>query len=197
MNTKLVELFVLKNAAISSELAGTLDRLSISTRKSEVEEATDRLVDEYIGQIDYTIRANAERMAEYYKIFYMLENDIRSLVESSLEDSKGTNWWDNCVPQEVRENVKKNRDRESNEGLPPRSSKMIDYTTFGELGEIVKSNWDVFAGIFSGTDRNRVLRVINRLNLARGPIAHCGLLMEDEVVRLKLTVRDWYKLMGG
>ncbi len=72
---------------------------------------------------------------------------------------------------------------------------MIDYTTFGEIGEIVKDNWDVFAGIFSGSDKNRVLRVINRLNLARGPIAHCGLLSEDEVVRLKLTVRDWYKLM--
>ena len=101
----------------------------------------------------------------------------------------------NAVPQEVRENVKKNRDREANEGLAPRSSKMIDYTTFGEIGEIVKDNWDVFAGIFSGSDKNRVLRVINRLNLARGPIAHCGLLSEDEVVRLKLTVRDWYKLM--
>jgi hypothetical protein len=190
-----VELFILKNAAIGTELDEVLAQLNISTKKSDVELATDRLVDDYIRQIDHTIRKNAERMSEFYKIFYILESDIRELVESTLEDDKGQAWWEATVPQEVRENVKKNRDRESNEGLPPRSTKMIDYTTFGELGEIIRSNWDVFGGIFSGSDRNRVLRVINRLNLARGPIAHCGILTEEEVVRLKLTVRDWYKLM--
>jgi hypothetical protein len=195
MTSNLIELFVLKNAAISTEMEDVLGKLNIATKKSEVEIATDRLVDDYIRQIDYTIRNNAERMSEFYKIFYMLENDIRALVESTLEDEKDQGWWDATVPQEVRDNVKKNRDREANEGLPPRSAKMIDYKTFGELGEIIKNNWDVFGGIFSGSDRNRVLRVINRLNLARGPIAHCGVLTEDEVVRLKLTVRDWYKLM--
>jgi hypothetical protein len=118
------------------------------------------------------------------------------LLEETLADAKGPNWWSEAVPQIVRENVKKNRDRESNEGLAPRSERMIDYTTFGELGEIINSNWDLFAGIFGGSEKNRVLRVVNRLNLVRGPIAHCGLLSEEEIVRLKLTVRDWYNLMS-
>ena len=30
----------------------------------------------------------------------------------------------------------------------------------------------------------------------RGPIAHCSMLAEDEIVRLKLTVKDWFRLMG-
>jgi hypothetical protein len=28
-----------------------------------------------------------------------------------------------------------------------------------------------------------------------GPIAHCAPLAEDEVVRLRLSVRDWFRLM--
>jgi hypothetical protein len=32
------------------------------------------------------------------------------------------------------------------------------------------------------------------LNMLRGPIAHCSPLAEDEVLRLQLTVRDWFRL---
>ena len=110
-------------------------------------------------------------------------------------DSKGADWWQSAVPQFVRDNAQKNSDREAAEGLPPRSDRMLDYTTFGELGEILKENWDVFSGMFSNASRNRVLRVINRLNLVRGPIAHCNFLPEEEAIRLKLAIRDWYKLM--
>jgi hypothetical protein len=35
------------------------------------------------------------------------------------------------------------------------------------------------------------------LNTLRGPIAHCGLLAEDEVDRLKLSVKDWFRLLEG
>jgi hypothetical protein len=194
MSEKIIQLFVMQNAAITAELTGVLKPVSRTVEASDLERVTDALVREYIGQIDPDIQRNAERMAQFYKIFYMLENDIRALVQSTLEEAKGSNWWDSA-PQIVRDNAQKNREREANEGLPPRSQRMIDYTTFGELGEIIKENWNIFGGIFSSSARNRVLRVINRLNLARGPIAHCGIITEDEVVRLKLTVRDWYRLM--
>jgi hypothetical protein len=134
-------------------------------------------------------------MAEFYKIFYILENDIRNLVDETLNDAVGEGWWDSVVPQAVRDTVTRNIERESDEGLIARSEREIDYTTFGELGEIIKANWNSFAGIFANSTVNGVQRVIKKLNLARGPIAHCNLLPEDEVVRLKLTVRDWYKLM--
>ncbi|TIT27770.1 MAG: hypothetical protein E5W86_08230 [Mesorhizobium sp.] len=72
---------------------------------------------------------------------------------------------------------------------------MIDYTTFGELGEIIKANWDVFGGVFSRHDKVGVEKVLQQLNMLRGPIAHCGVLGEDDVVKLKLVVRNWYRLM--
>jgi len=37
--------------------------------------------------------------------------------------------------------------------------------------------------------------VFARLNTLGGPIAHCSFLGEDEVLRLKLSLRDWFRLM--
>lgn len=133
-------------------------------------------------------------MAEFYQIFYMLENDIRQLVHGVLVETYEDDWWGKHVPDTVRSYAKANKDKESKEGLPPRSKNLIDYLTFGHLGEIIKANWDIFAGLFPNCEIERLEKVISRLNIARGPIAHCGYLPEDEVVRLKLAIRDWYAL---
>jgi len=191
-----IELFILKAGATNAQLYQSLQAPDVAVVRSEIEHATDRLVEGHLEQVDANIRRNADRMAEFYKIFYILENDIRNLVEETLNDAIGEGWWDSAVPQAVKDGVKRNIERESDEGLIARSDREIDYTNFGELGEIIKANWNSFAGIFANTTVNGVQRVIKKLNLARGPIAHCNLLAEDEVVRLKLTVRDWYKLMA-
>ncbi|WP_129157314.1 Swt1 family HEPN domain-containing protein [Bosea sp. Tri-44] len=190
-----IELFVLKNAAMTRSLRQIFNAENIGNSRGALEAQADSLVSDYLKQVDFKVLVNAKRMSEFYMLFYALENDIRDLIESTLIESFGDDWWGVAVPQFVRDNVQKNYDREAAEGLPPRSDRMIDYSTFGELGEIVKENWEIFSGMFSNATRNRVLRLINRLNLVRGPIAHCNLLPEEEAIRLKLAIRDWYKLM--
>lgn len=190
-----VELFVLKAAAIRADLGRVSREQNTSAEKSEIESATDAMIAPHMAQIDYSIRVAAERMAEFYQLFYMLENYIRRFVESVLNETYDAEpWWTKRVPEPVRKYAKDNKDRESREGLPPRSQNPIDYLTFGQLGEIIKANWDVFAGLFPNCEIERLERVVSRLNLARGPIAHCGYLPEDEVVRLKLAIRDWFAL---
>jgi hypothetical protein len=192
---KVAELFVLKCAVIHADLIRAIGEQGLVGTKSEIETATDALIAPHIGQVDYHIRAAAERMAEFYQLFYMLENDIRRFVESVMNDVySAENWWVKRVPDPVRAYAKSNKDRENKEGLPPRSTNPMDYLTFGHLGEIIKANWDIFAGLFPNAEIERMERVVSRLNLARGPIAHCGYLPEDEVVRLKLAIRDWYAL---
>lgn len=190
-----IELFVLKNAVVTGSLNKLFSTQKIGNARGSLEAQADSLVAEYMRQVNFEILSDAERMSDFYRLFYALENDIRDLIEAAMLDTNGDNWWDLGVPQFVRDNAKKNYDREASEGLPPRSDRLIDYTTFGELGEIIKENWSIFSGMFSNASRNRVLRVINRLNLVRGPIAHCNFLPEEEAIRLKLAVRDWYKLM--
>ena len=194
-NLRDAELFVMKSAAIHADLSRVVLEYNMSGEKSAVEEATDSLIAPHMDQVDYQIRAAGKRMAEFYQLFYMLENDIRRFVESVLADVyEEVDWWARHVPENVRTYAKSTKDKENREGLPPRSKNPIDYLTFGHLGEIIKKNWDIFAGVFPNAEIERLERVISRLNLARGPIAHCGYLPQDEVVRLKLAIRDWYAL---
>ena len=83
--------------------------------------------------------------------------------------------------------------RERDSGMTMRSEDQLDFTTFGELAEIIKANWSIFGSIFNSV--KAVEKVMNSLNALRGPIAHCTILAEDEALRLRLSVRDWFRLM--
>src|SRR4051812_10231405 len=131
INGGLAELFVLKCAAISSDLDRVKDDQNIQKAKSDVESATDALIAPHIAQADFAIRAAALRMAEFYQLFYILENDIRQFVDGVLTDTYPDGWWDKKVPETVRAYAKTNKDKESKEGLLPRSQNPIDYLTFG------------------------------------------------------------------
>ncbi len=145
-------------------------------------------------QIESSIRAEAARMAPHYEVFYSLETTIRQFIADSLEAAEGDEWWESArIPQQIQAETGRRRTHEIDSGVTRRSDELIDYATFGELAEIMKANWDVFGATFSSS--KAVGRVMSNLNTLRAPIAHCSPLAEDEVVRLRLAVRDWFRLM--
>lgn len=148
----------------------------------------------FYAQFPAAIRAQAATMARHYELFYCLENSIRDMVTTQLQAKYGDDWWKQSVPQGVQENVRRNIDREREAAVTLRSSDPIDYTTFGELGDVMRANWDVFGAIFKS--ERALTRVLSGLNLLRGPIAHCSPLAEDEASRLELALRDWFRLMS-
>jgi hypothetical protein len=155
---------------------------------------TVREDEQYYPQIEQDIRSEAARMAPHYETFYSLEKTVRRQVADTLSAAEGPNWWNtNRVPQAVRSNAEGAQKREIDSGVTPRSDHPIDFCTFGELGEIIKTNWDLFGATFSSI--KAVERVMSSLNTLRAPIAHCSLLAADEVLRLNLTVKDWFRLM--
>lgn len=149
----------------------------------------------YYPQFSEKLRNEATSMATNYIIFYCLENTIREMIVERLSapEEFGADWWEQSVPQSVRDNAKKNKKNEASMGVTPRSQDLIDYSNFGELGEIIKSNWPIFGDTFN--DIKAVEKVLASLNALRGPIAHCKVLAEDEVLRLHLTLRDLFRLM--
>lgn len=188
-----VELFVLKCAVIEGSLRNSLREYRVeSLSRADLED--DRLAP-YIKQFDIANRTAAAKMARYYEIFYMLENDIRRLIVETMEAAHGADWWDARVSQAVKDEVRKNRNREAQAAVSVRSDEEIDYTTFGQLSDIIRESWTDFAGMLSNP--SAVGRVLSGLNMLRGTIAHCGLLAEDEVDRLKLAIRDWFRVLEG
>lgn len=181
------------NMLLESELDKIEEKYDIDLGRQD--RSASQIEEKYYPQFDSSLRSEAKKMSMHYELFYCLEKSIRQLITDILDAPGNEDWWDNQVPDQVKQNVKKSIKRETEAAVTPRSSNPIDYTTFGELSEIIKSNWSLFGGsVF--TEIKAVEKVMANLNSLRNPIAHCSPLAEDEVLRLELSVRDWFRIIA-
>lgn len=187
-----VRSFAMTNMLLEADLDQIEEIYQIDLGRNK--SAGSKIEDAYYPQFDASLRAEAKRMARHYEVFYCLEKSIRQLLLDIFEASGDPDWWENLVPESVRQNVTKSIKREKEAAVTPRSSEPIDYTTFGELSEIIKANWSLFGGVVFN-DIKAVEKVMSNLNSLRNPIAHCAPLAEDEVMRLDLSLRDWFRIM--
>lgn len=149
----------------------------------------------YYPQFEHAVRHEAGRMSAHYEVFYCLETSIRKLITETLRDAEGARWWKSGrIQPQIQSDVAAVMQKEIDSGISQRSENEIDYTTFGQLSGIITDNWDLFGAIFSS--RKAVRRVMSSLNLLRGPIAHCCPMEDDEVDRLRLAVKDWFRMMA-
>lgn len=180
------------------QIAASMDRIEkqfgIDLGHSTTEKRS-RKASEY-EQFELSLRREAARMSEFYEVFYCLENSIRKLVANTMLDTEGADWWKSARVDEkrIREQAETRRKKEIDSGITPRSDNLIDYTTFGELSQLITDNWELFDPIFRS--KTAVSNVSNQLNLLRGPIAHCNPTDELEQQRLNLAVQTWFKIMS-
>lgn len=186
-----IKLFGMSNQMLERDLDRVENDFELDLQRNP--KINPDLDERYYPQFDEVVRKEALGMASHYQLFYCLEKSIRQLVKGKLEAEHGPNWWEATVPDPVRKNASENLKRETDSAVTPRSTEEIDYTTFGELGEIVRKNWPTFSDTFNS--QRAFTKIMSSLNLLRGPIAHCCPLADDEVVRLQLTVGDWFRLM--
>lgn len=189
----LLRSFGMSGLLISEELRGVERQFGVELGHQAPKTAEN--VTDYYPQFEAKVRSEAAAMAQHYELFYCLENAIRSLICETLQESAGAGWWDSGkIPDAVKRGVFDRIKRDIDSGMTRRSDESIDYTNFGELTVIITSNWDLFGTIFSS--QRAVERVMNNLNLLRGPIAHCCPITDDEITRLELSVRDWFRMIG-
>lgn len=196
MNNKVldkIKAFGMTNQMLTEDIHRIAQKFN--TEFGHIPDTTQAVEDIYYPQFEASVRAEAASMGRHYEVFYCLEKSIRAIVSETLEEiEKTTDWWNTeRTPQNIKQEVKSRIQKELDSGMTRRSSEELDYTTFGELSQIITSNWEIFGALFSS--RKAVEKVMAALNALRGPIAHCSPLAEDEVLRLQLTVRDWFRLM--
>ena len=133
-----IKLFGLNNLIIESDIRQIERKYDVDLGHRDDQE--QRLDQTYYPQFSERLRAEASRMSTNYEIFYCLENSIREIIVQRLEEERGIDWWNLAVPESVRKNAEGNRKKELASGVTPRSTGLIDFTNFGELGEIIKAN---------------------------------------------------------
>jgi energy-converting hydrogenase A subunit M len=154
--------------------------------------STKQVVDVELFEAD--ILRQARKMADFYVIYYSLENTIRRLIRGVLHEVVGVDWWTQRVPEGVRNSVADKQAKEKDSVMAIRSDDPMAYTNFGELIDILNANWDDFAdGIRS---KKAMQQTLSQMNQVRNIIAHSCELPDDEITRFELLVRDWLRIQA-
>ncbi|MEO7295444.1 MAG: hypothetical protein ABIZ57_04820, partial [Candidatus Limnocylindria bacterium] len=143
-----LKVFLMTAQLIEEDLDAVEQSLALDLGRARV--ATTGEASDYYPQIEHAFRAEAKAMAPHYEVFYSLERTIRTLVADSLEAADGPSWWSdpNRVPSKIKDDCEGRLKKEEDTGVTVRSEDPLDFSTFGELGQIISSNWDVFGSLF-------------------------------------------------
>ncbi len=176
-------------------LEDTLDKLQdrgISVRENLRQPALTQL---YIQDFSLTIRFQATQMQHVYEAFFCLKNAVRELIVQHLSERHGANWWELRIPVKIKADVKKLKEKEKrNKYYAQRSATSIGYTMFGNLAQIIISNWNDFSDLFP--NQAWITARFDDLEMSRNIIMHTNLLPDIEIDRIKSIVKDWLTQVG-
>ena len=143
---------------------------------------------------EHEILTSARKMARFYVYYFAFENSIRSLISGRLEEKHGINWWDIKAPSGVAKNVSDNQAKEKDTAMAIRSEDPLSYTNFGELIDIINYNWEDFSDTIRS--KKSMESVVSQFSKIRNVIAHSCELEEDDIIRLKLLIKDWFRIQS-
>ncbi len=187
---ELIKLFGMQNLLLESELK-KLEESGVQIEHTKTIQKAE-IVDVELFEAD--ILQEAQRMADFYVIYYALENSIRRLISGRLSEKHGLTWWNDKVPEGVRNDVAKKQKEEKDTAMSIRSEDPLAYTNFGELISIFDANW----ADFSDTLRSQkaMQTILGQFNKIRNTVAHSCELNDDEITRFKLSVKDWFRIQS-
>lgn len=185
-------LFGMKNLLLEKDLE-RLEREGIdinhtaTLKKNELIEVDTEL-------FEHEILKKARKMADFYVLYFSLENSVRKLIRDVLSEKYGEHWWNTKVPKGVRDSVIEIQEKEKDSPMSTRSEDPLDYTNFGELIDIFSTNWQDFSNILRS--QKSVQETLSPLNKIRNVIAHSCELNDDEIMRFKLLIKDWLRIQN-
>ncbi len=186
----LIKLFGMQNLLLESELRKLEDSGVQIEHNRTIQKA--EIVDVDLFELD--ILQEARKMADFYVIYYSLENSIRRLISERLSEKYGPNWWAEKVPEGVKNEVSKKQKEERDTTMSIRSEDPLAYTNFGELIPIFTANWSDFSDTLRS--EKAMYQILSQFNKIRNTVAHSCALNEDEITRFKLSVKDWFRIQS-
>ena len=185
-----LKLFGMHNLLLESEL-GKLENSGIQIEHAKTIQKAE-VVDVELFEND--ILQESRKMADFYVLYYSLENSIRRLISERLAEKHGPTWWKSKVPSGLQAEVERKQKEERDTTMSIRSEDPLAYTNFGELIGIFDANW----ADFSDTLRSQkaMQQILSQFNKIRNVVAHSCELNEDEIARFKLLVKDWFRIQS-
>lgn len=177
----------------------TQEALDKTERKRKAKVSQDDLEKIYnslgIEELSKEQVIQAKKMAVVYTAIFAFENTVRVFIANKLLEVKGEKWWTECVSEKIRNKAESRRDEESKiRWHTPRGDTIINYTEFGDLLGIIRQNWSYFEPhIVSVEWAESIIKTIER---SRNVIMHSGELVNHDIERIGMYIRDWTNQVG-
>jgi energy-converting hydrogenase A subunit M len=185
-----IKLFGMHNLLLETDLKKLEDSGIAIDHAKTIQQA--EIVDVDLFEAD--ILQEARKMADFYALYYSLENSIRRLISERLSEKHGASWWKECVPEGVRREVEKKQRDEKDTTMSIRSEDPLAYTNFGELISVFDQNWSDFSDTLRS--QKAMQTILSQFNKIRNVVAHSCALNEDEITRFELFVKDWFRIQS-
>ncbi|MDE0053771.1 MAG: Swt1 family HEPN domain-containing protein [Gammaproteobacteria bacterium] len=190
--TKQVQSFVFsgllaKHAVRDMQAAGLLRDRAVSG-----EERQDQ---DLLASVQENIRSGALAMQRTFRILFVLENVVRSLIDGRLTDKYGSNWFDKKATTPMKKKLKDRKEKEDkNQWHAGRNKEPLYYMDFGDLARLIVNNWTEFDDFLPS--QSWVQSRLDEAERSRNVIAHTNILSSEEASRLEMYLRDWIKQIG-
>ena len=170
-----------------------LESDGLAVRASSDPRAVQRVIP--LEDFPPAIRRSAMTSLPVYLAFFCLENSVRELVVERLSEAHGSEWWDTCASQKIKDRVASRQEKEgANRWHIRRGEQEVYYTDFGDLKLLISNNWVDFEDLFP--DQNWVTARLDELEASRNIIAHMNTLDDRETDRIRLYLQDWVRQVG-
>lgn len=159
-------------------------------------EAEEQLLLEALAPFGVKRRGDALEMARLYAVLHAFENEVRSLIQDTLDEKVGLNWWDSpSVPNSVKKIAESRiNTAQKDSWLEGAKSNSLEYVEFGDLAAIMFENWDHFKDWMPKQDW--IKQRMTELEKARNFVAHNRMLLPSEFQRIYMYISDWNKVIG-
>lgn len=139
------------------------------------------------------VRRSSEAAAAY-RLFFVFETYLRELIVEVLSEDGKESWWDK-VPPDIQSEVTKLEETEETKGWMALGSRdKSSLMTLPQLLRTIDVNWK---GAFDEIVRDKGLvqeaRLIGHL---RNTICHMSTISDEELARVKQTMRDWFRVVA-
>ena len=146
--------------------------------------------------LDDVLVENSQKMAIVYTAIAAFENSVRDFVKTALIDKYQADWWEKGFSNTTRERAEKRiEDEQKTKWHTQRGRDPINYTTFGDLKNAMRTNWDAFEDAI--TSLEWAGGIFDAIERSRNVIMHSGVLDPEDIARLGINIRDWVKQVGA
>jgi hypothetical protein len=128
-----------------------------------------------------------------YKLFFVFEEYLRELIVEILSKDGGT-WWDR-VPADVQQEISRLEETEEVKGWMALGSR--DKSALMTLPQLLKVIEHAWKQGFDELIRDRgLIHEARLLGHLRNTICHMSAISEEELERVRQTMRDWFRVVA-